>query len=192
MPVPYPFEGFNGFALVYGQQVVYSTVSDASTHMPRRHPESLMWIPFGFVIPFEMSQNNLMQSLHGNHSSPDLYTLAPLITVEGELYTLETKIQDGSKTVRASLTLPKDDDTPTPLIYTTDTAVRNVIATCLHLTGSIEAMLDHIAKFHGCRRHYVVQTTVGAIANECYRRKLNEHIEGIYYGCLADSNLPQG
>lgn len=191
MPVPYPYEGFNGFALIYGQDVVYATVTDGSTHMPRRHPDKLLYTPFGFVVPFEMSQANLMQALQGNHTIPSLYTLSPLITAEAEVYTLETKIQDGERTVRASLNTPKGDDTKTAMIYTTEMSVRNVVATCLHLTGSIEQMLDHITKFHGCRREYVVQTTVGAIANECYRRKLNEHIEGIYYGCLADANLPQ-
>lgn len=186
MAAKYPYDGFNGFALIYGQDVIYSSVSDATVHMPRQHPEKMMYTPFGFLVPFEQTSSAIMQALQGNHSKPQVFGLAPLITDQAEVYAIEVSVQRKEVDAHAQLLLAKGDDSKIPMIFSTDMAVRNVIATCLHITGDVEAMLDHVVKYHGCRRQYVVRTTVGALANECYRRQLNSHIEGIYYGCLAD------
>ena len=187
MACSYPNEGFNGFVMLSGQDVVYSTTTDASTNHPRLHRETMMWTPYGFLVPSESNHVSVYQMMTGVASQSQVYAAVPLITADGSVYLLECYIDQSDKRIDACLIVPPGDITATMQCWTTDYPVRNVINTCMYLTHSVEKTIDHIVKFHGCRREYIHHTTVSAIAAECVKRGLNKSIQELKYGCLQEN-----
>lgn len=179
-----PIQGFNGFVLISGQDVVYSTRTDESSFHPRSHRQACIQTPFGDLLPFENTQNGIMQALI-NRVSQKMYLSVPMVTSDGSLYEIELSSDGKIKALNANLLALPGDISPTLTLWTTHYAVRAIIETCMHVTGSIEATIEHIVRYHGARREFLVHTTIGEIAAKAKARGATRDIEELTYGILA-------
>lgn len=186
MIVQAPTQGFNGFVMVSGQDVVYSTRTDESTYHPRSHRQNTLQTPFGDLLPFENNQNGIIQALLGKISRTT-YLTVPMVIADGTLYEVELVIDDHRMELNANLLALPGDISPTLTLWTTHYAVRAILETCMHVTGDIEATIDHIVRYHGARREFLVHTTLGEIAARVKARGATRDIEELTYGILARS-----
>lgn len=173
----FPSEGWSAFVLIAQGEVVYGTHTDSTTWLPKRHRESELFTPYGWVGPIEQNHQHVHQLLHGVRTAERWqHSIMPMITADGKVYQLDANHEYVDVRYVESGEWFKED-IETYRAYTLSTVHSQVIGTIYHLTHSIDAVLDHLERFHGMRRQNIVRRTIADIAAECKRRNCLTPIE---------------
>lgn len=182
----FPSEGWSTFALFAQGEVVYGTHTDTTTHQPKRHRETELYTPYGFIVPIEQNHQMVHQLLKGvNTLDRWMHVYIPIITHTGDIYQLDASNERVDvRYIESAEWHP--DDIATCRIYSLSPLYSQVIDTVYHLTHSIDAVLDHLERYHGLRRSMIARRPITDIAAECTRRGCTTPI-----GRLKDVTKPR-